>query len=100
MANGGEMVKSLSALSKVLKTGADARRGACPLLLLLATCVVWGQTDWPSFGHDPGASRFAPLKQINSGNISRLQRAWTFHTGKPGSEAVPIVVGGVMYLAG
>ncbi len=25
--------------------------------------------------------------------------AWTFHTGKPGSEAVPVVVGGVMYAA-
>ena len=44
-------------------------------------------------------SRFSPLKQINTGNIDRLQRAWTFHTGKPGSEGIPIVVGGVMYLA-
>jgi glucose dehydrogenase len=37
------------------------------------------------FGHDPGGSRFSPLKQINVRNIARLQRAWTFHTGKPGS---------------
>jgi quinoprotein glucose dehydrogenase len=51
------------------------------------------------YGRDPGASRFSPLKQINAGNVSRLQRAWTFHTGKPGSEGIPIVVGGVMYLA-
>ncbi|HYO83638.1 MAG TPA: pyrroloquinoline quinone-dependent dehydrogenase [Bryobacteraceae bacterium] len=61
--------------------------------------LVSAQTDWPVFGHDPGAARFSPLKQINTRNISRLQRAWTFHTGKPGSEAIPIVVGGVMYLA-
>ena len=58
-----------------------------------------GGTDWPVFGHDPGAKRFSPLKQINVGNIARLQHAWTFHTGKPGSEGIPIVVGGVMYLA-
>jgi quinoprotein glucose dehydrogenase len=51
------------------------------------------------FGHDPGASRFSPLRQITSGNVDRLERAWTFHTGKPGSEAIPIVVGGVMYAA-
>ena len=43
-------------------------------------------------------SRFSPLKQINAGNVDRLQRAWTFHTGKPGSEGIPIVVGGVMYV--
>jgi quinoprotein glucose dehydrogenase len=67
---------------------------------LLAFCVVASaQTDWPTYGHDPGARRYSPLKQINTGNISRLQRAWTFHTGKPGSEAIPIVTGGVMYLA-
>jgi quinoprotein glucose dehydrogenase len=57
------------------------------------------QTDWPMYGHDPGAKRYSPLKQINTRNIHRLQKAWTFHTGKPGSEAIPIVVRGVMYTA-
>src|SRR4051794_37055600 len=61
--------------------------------------LIRAQTDWPLYGHDPGAMRFSPLKQVNTGNIARLQRAWTFHTGKPGSEGIPIVVGGVMYLA-
>lgn len=51
------------------------------------------------YGHDPGARRFSPLKQIHTGNVARLQRAWTFHTGKPGSEAIPIVVDAVMYSA-
>lgn len=62
--------------------------------------LLHAQTDWPMYGHDPGASRFSPLKQINAGNVVRLQRAWTFHTGKPGSEGIPVVVGGVMYLVG
>ncbi len=43
--------------------------------------------------------RYSPLKQIHAGNVDRLQRAWTFHSGKPGSESVPVVVNGVMYLA-
>ena len=51
------------------------------------------------FGHDPGARRFSPLRQINTSNIEKLQRAWTFHTGEPGSEAIPVVVGGVLYTA-
>jgi quinoprotein glucose dehydrogenase len=66
----------------------------------LALAVLSAQTDWPVYGHDPGAARFSPLKQINTGNVARLQRAWIFHTGKPGSESIPIVVGGVMYVAG
>src|SRR3712207_3971340 len=66
----------------------------------LAAGVMCGQNDWPMYGRDPGAMRFSPLKQINTENVARLQRAWTFHTGKPGSEGIPIVVGGVMYLVG
>ncbi|HEU0138600.1 MAG TPA: pyrroloquinoline quinone-dependent dehydrogenase, partial [Bryobacteraceae bacterium] len=66
----------------------------------LAAGLLGAQSDWPVYGYDPGASRFSPLKQINAGNVHRLQRAWTFHTGKPGSEGIPIVVDGVMYLVG
>jgi glucose dehydrogenase len=68
------------------------------LFLTAIALSLHAQTDWPMYGHDPAATRFSPLKQINTGNVGRLQRAWTFHTGKPGSEGVPIVVGGVMYL--
>ena len=66
-------------------------------LLLLSSCA-FAQTDWPSFGNDPGAMRYSSLRQINTGNVERLQPAWTFRTGKPGSEAVPVVIGGVMYV--
>jgi glucose dehydrogenase len=41
--------------------------------------------------------RFSTLRQIHGGNVARLGPAWTFRTGKPGSEAVPVVVDGVMY---
>ncbi|HWD99733.1 MAG TPA: pyrroloquinoline quinone-dependent dehydrogenase, partial [Bryobacteraceae bacterium] len=57
-----------------------------------------GATDWPVFGHDAAATRYSPLKQIDTGNVARLERAWTFHTGKPGTEAIPVVVHGVMYV--
>jgi glucose dehydrogenase len=57
-------------------------------------------TDWPMFGHDPGATRYSPLRQIDTTNVARLGRAWTFHTGKPGTEAIPVVVNGVMYVDG
>ncbi|MGH7471421.1 MAG: pyrroloquinoline quinone-dependent dehydrogenase [Longimicrobiales bacterium] len=70
-----------------------------------------GSTDWPSYGRDPGGSRFSPLRQIAPENVARLQVAWTYHTGelKPefnsrsagnrSLEVTPIVVDGVMYVS-
>jgi len=66
--------------------------------LLLLSIGAFAQTDWPSYGNDPGAMRYSSLRQIHTGTVERLRLAWTFRTGKPGSEAVPIVVDGVMYL--
>jgi quinoprotein glucose dehydrogenase len=78
--------------------------------------------DWPMFRHDNAGTGFSPLADINSGNVSRLARAWTYQLGSDtrltppsatapsagrgrggaaaavNSEATPIVVGGVMYL--
>jgi len=58
----------------------------------------FAQSDWPSYGNDPGAMRYSPLQQIRTENVERLKLAWTFRTGKSGSEAVPIVVDGVLYV--
>ena len=66
--------------------------------LLLLSAVGFAQTDWPSYGNDPGAMRFSSLRQVHAGNVERLKLAWTFRTGKPSSEAIPIVVDGVMYV--
>lgn len=70
------------------------------------------QTDWPAYGHDAGAMRYSLSKQINTGNVSRLQRAWTYHTGELGQrlpeesyaravafETTPLVIGNVLYLS-
>ncbi|HYV64299.1 MAG TPA: pyrroloquinoline quinone-dependent dehydrogenase, partial [Bryobacteraceae bacterium] len=66
--------------------------------LLLLSAAGFAQTDWPSFGNDPGAMRYSSLRQIHAGNVEHLQQAWTFRTGKPGSEGIPIVLDGVMYV--
>jgi lanthanide-dependent methanol dehydrogenase len=55
--------------------------------------------DWvmPSRTYD--AQRYSPLKQINTGNVGKLQVAWTFSTGVlRGHEGAPLVVGNVMYV--
>ncbi len=90
--------------------------------------VLLAQSDWPEYGHDPGATRYSPLKQIDTKNVSQLKVAWTFDTQAPipqaapaaapppdagghqqpatprrpiprRSEATPLVINGVMYLS-
>jgi len=68
------------------------------LVMLVTAGAAIAQTDWPTFGNDAGAMRFSALRQITPANVSQLAPAWVFRTGKPGSEAVPIVINGVMYL--
>jgi quinoprotein glucose dehydrogenase len=71
--------------------------------------------EWRSYGHDPGGMRFSPLTQIDRGNVSRLTRAWTYHTGEletrsdsasardarrpPAFQTTPLMIGGVLYLS-
>ncbi|MFG1204720.1 methanol/ethanol family PQQ-dependent dehydrogenase [Xanthobacter aminoxidans] len=48
---------------------------------------------------DYANTRYSPLKQIDAGNVGRLQVAWTFSTGVlRGHEGAPLVVGDVMYV--
>jgi quinoprotein glucose dehydrogenase len=65
---------------------------------LIFSGLAVAQTDWPTYGHDPGGQRFSPLTQITPANVGKLERAWTFHSGKPGSEVTPLVIAGVMYI--
>jgi quinoprotein glucose dehydrogenase len=69
----------------------------CIVALFLA-CSLPAQTDWPVYGHDAGGQRYSPLTQITPANVAKLERAWTFHSGKPGSEVTPLVIAGVMYI--
>lgn len=71
------------------------------LLILCAFGCLKAQNDWPVYGHDPGAMRYSPLQQIDTSNVGKLHRAWTYHTGDTGNEfeSTPIVVGNRMYLS-
>ena len=64
------------------------------------------ESEWRAYGHDAGGMRYSPLAQIDRGNVARLERAWTYHTGDvpPAGrdsapfEATPIMVRGALYL--
>lgn len=53
--------------------------------------------DWPLINRTLSANRYSPLTEINAGNVSNLKPSWTYQLGS-NSTAVPIVVGGVMYV--
>ena len=69
-------------------------------VLLLAQSPA-GNTDrnWPAYGGGPAQARYSDLKQINSGNVQKLQIAWTYDTadGPGDGQTQPIVIDGVLF---
>ncbi len=53
--------------------------------------------DWPLINRDLNANRYSPLTEITPGNVATLASSWTYKLGG-NSSAVPIVLGGIMYL--
>lgn len=55
--------------------------------------------DWLHTNGDYAQTRFYPGKQINAGNVKKLQPAFTFQTEvRESMETAPIVVDGIMYM--
>lgn len=77
------------------------------IVLVLAAPLLFGQ-EWPYYGGDSGGMKYSPLKQIHTGNVTKLKVAWTFHTGdvsdgktlptRSAFEGTPLVDEGVMYV--
>ncbi|PWU06141.1 MAG: PQQ-dependent dehydrogenase, methanol/ethanol family [Terriglobia bacterium] len=55
--------------------------------------------DWLTYGLTPAETRFSPLNQINTTNVSRLGLAWSYDLGAGGGaqEATPLVWNGTLY---
>jgi quinoprotein glucose dehydrogenase len=82
-------------------------------LSLLVPVLVGAQTapdaGWPSYGNDPGGTRYSPARQIDLGNVAQLKVAWTYRTGalpydedldkKAAFETTPILIDGKLFLS-
>lgn len=72
-------------------------------LLLLAAGLSLLAQDWPAYHGGPANTKFSPLKQIHTGNVSRLALAWKFDTGDAGQDTEmqcnPLVVRGRMFVS-
>jgi quinoprotein glucose dehydrogenase len=79
------------------------------LLAGIVAPIAHCQTDWPAYGYDGTGQRYSPLKQIDAGNVMKLRKAWQYGIssdaagpssatqGPPATEAVPIMVDGMLY---
>lgn len=94
--------------------GVRVRRPALSLVSLLVG-LLWAPfvsaetqtSDWPTYGGDPGGTRYSSLDEINVSNVADLEVAWTFHTGDVGGvregadktafQATPILEGDTLY---
>src|SRR6202049_3904625 len=56
-------------------------------------------TEWLSYGVTPGETRYSPLNQINTSNVSRLGLAWSYDSGPGGGnqEGTPLEWNGTLY---
>ena len=67
--------------------------------------------DWPHYANDQGASKYAPLSQINAENVAQLAHTWTWRSpddaimaknrrmGALGYKNTPIKIGDVLYVS-
>ena len=56
--------------------------------------------EWAVYGKDYANTRFSPLKDINTGNVSHLTLAYSFSLGSLRSnESTPLVIGDTLYVS-
>jgi glucose dehydrogenase len=65
---------------------------------LAALCAAAQTVDWPAYNGGVNGDHYSSLKQINRGNVHRLQQAWRFDTGEAGQiQTNPMIVGRTLY---
>jgi quinoprotein glucose dehydrogenase len=82
--------------------------------LLVAGCLAGLRAqeplvgEWPTYGNDPGGTRYSPLNGITRESVANLRVAWIYRTGEahdarpPGHiafEATPLMVDGTLFLS-
>ena len=73
-----------------------------PAVLLVAPLALHAQktVNWSDYLGGPAASHYSPLKQVNPGNVGKLEPAWSYDTGDDLSYTFsPLVVDNIAYVA-
>ena len=88
------------------------RRIALLLVWTIAAPYVHAtETDWPTYGNDPGSAKYADLDQLNANNVAKLRVAWQWESpdnalvkADPkktpwGFKSTPLKVGHMLYIS-
>ena len=86
------------------------RRIALLLVWTIAAPYVHAtETDWPTYGNDPGSAKYADLDQLNANNVAKLRVAWQWQSPDNalvkadskktpwGFKSTPLKVGHMLY---
>ena len=76
-------------------------RDSAGVAVALHDTVASGTDDgnWTMAAKNYASTRFSELTEIDTGNVGKLELAWSFSTGVlRGHEAAPLVVDGTMYI--
>ena len=99
------LLRSHSSARRPGRSGARRALAAASLLALAGAVAApvlaksFDYEQWDSYLGGAESSQFSSLDQINRGNVTKLQVAWTFEVGKGQPPHFnPLVVNGVMYL--
>src|SRR5260370_20521389 len=59
--------------------------------------------EWPTYNRDLAGTRYSPLTQINTSNVSQLKLAWSYNPSdsgaRPSPEVTPLFIGGRCYFS-
>jgi alcohol dehydrogenase (cytochrome c) len=75
--------------------------GFCGLALAGSASLACAEAgnEWAAYGGDQANTRYSTLKDINTGNVSKLKVAWIHSLGTTDTqESTPLVVGNTMYV--
>ena len=64
-----------------------------PALLLLPFLASAADSNWGTYLGDKASSHYSTLKQIDTKNVTKLVRAWTFHMNVGGTAAAGLALG-------
>jgi quinohemoprotein ethanol dehydrogenase len=88
-------------------TGRQARNRSlarvCASVVVLAASIAvaaqLGWAQWSTVGGNSGGTRYSPLAQVNSQNVSKLGAAWVSEkvVPAPSARAVPVVDNGLLF---
>jgi membrane-bound PQQ-dependent dehydrogenase (glucose/quinate/shikimate family) len=82
---------------------AETPSRAPPASSAAASRPLEGPTEWRHWGGTIGGARYAPVSQINTGNVARLELAWRFDSdvppqAVPSFEGTPLAADGRLYV--